>query len=162
MADRFGIVDTRDRHPRPHQRMRQRHRGQVPPADQPDTTMPPGAAPRAGRCPVRSSIPARIDVDLVHGPPARRVADQRDVDAMHDRALGDDGGTASRPAPTSSRRRQPAASCRCPSPSKKSMRLSLARASPQVGMPGKATLAARRTPLPTRDRLDTAGTATPC
>ena len=35
-----------------------------PPADQPDTTMPSAAAPSAGSCPVRKSMPAWISATI--------------------------------------------------------------------------------------------------
>ena len=76
-----------------------------PPADQPDTTMPSAVGAERGQLP-GEIIDALMDFgdDLVQRRVGRqRVADQRDIDAVRHRALGEDRKDLLRRASASSR-----------------------------------------------------------
>src|SRR5581483_1490232 len=89
-ADRLEIVDARDRHARLHVRMRQRHRRQMSAGRPARRDEALAVAAECGQF-ARKKIDAGMDLgdDLIQrGIGRERIADQRDIDAVAERALG--------------------------------------------------------------------------
>ena len=125
-----------------------------PPADQPETTMPSAAAPSAGNCPAEE-IDAGVNFgdDLVERRVRRqRIADQRDIDAVRHRALGNDGedllGARLPVAAVDEQQRR-----RSVSRFQEIDPVALARAISQIDMFGKALAQLGGTLLPAGDHL---------